>query len=60
MSTDEVIAFFGDQIRVAGELNITRQAVSSWGRRPPMAKQYELEVKSEGVLKADRIIIQEQ
>jgi hypothetical protein len=28
--------------------------IYAWGERPPMSRQYELEVKTEGELKADR------
>ncbi|CAB4215750.1 DNA-binding transcriptional regulator Cro, partial [uncultured Caudovirales phage] len=30
------------------------QVIYQWGEKPPMSRQYELEVKTEGTLKADR------
>lgn len=59
MTTEQVLAHYGNQMKVAGILNISRQAVNGWGERPPLPKQYELEVKSGGALKADRLVLQE-
>ena len=38
----------------ADALGVWPQVVYAWGERPPMSRQYELEVKTEGELKADR------
>ena len=54
MTTDEAIKHFGSVLKVAIELGIAPQGVYAWGENPPMARQYELEVKTNGALKAQR------
>lgn len=53
MTTKEAITFFGSVGELARALNIWPHNVSRWGERPPMARQYEIEVKTGGVLRAD-------
>jgi len=52
MKTREAIAHFGSIKQLAKELDIWPHNVSRWGECPPMARQYEIEVKTEGQLKA--------
>jgi len=54
MRTQEAIEHFGSIKRLADALNIWPQSIYTWGERPPQARQFELEVKSKGALKADR------
>ncbi len=54
MTTQEAKDFFGGIRQLADVLGIWPHNISRWGDSPPMARQYEIEVKSEGVLKADR------
>jgi len=54
MTTAEAIEYFGGIKRLAGALNVWPQGIYAWGERPPMSRQYELEVKTNGALKADR------
>jgi hypothetical protein len=54
MTTQEAIQHYGGIRRLAEELKVWPQVIYSWGDRPPMGRQYELEVKTEGALKADR------
>lgn len=53
MTTNDVLDYFGGMKQAARFLDIYPQAVYQWGERPPMSKQYELEVKTNGELKAD-------
>jgi hypothetical protein len=53
MTTNDAIAYFGGRRQLAEVLKIWPQVIYSWGEKPPMARQYELEVKTKGVLKAD-------
>jgi len=53
MTTKEAAEHFGGIKALADALEIWPQAVYSWGDKPPMSKQYELEVRTDGALKAD-------
>lgn len=52
MTTKEAIDHFGGIKKLADALGIWAQGVYEWGEEPPMLRQYELEVKTKGVLKA--------
>jgi hypothetical protein len=54
MTTQDAIKHFGSLKKLADALGIWPQAVYKWGERPPLSKQYELEVKTSGALRADR------
>lgn len=54
MTTKEAIDYFGGIKQLAEALAIWPHNVSRWGDRPPMSRQYEIEVKSGGKLEADR------
>ena len=54
MTTQEAITHYGGKKQLADALGVWPQVIYAWGERPPMARQYELEVKTGGVLKADR------
>lgn len=52
MTTQQAVDYFGSVRSLAQALGITTQAVYAWGEVPPMAVQYELQVKTGGALKA--------
>ena len=54
MNTQEAVAHYGGVKKLADALGVWPQVVYAWGERPPMSRQYELEVKTDGQLKADR------
>jgi hypothetical protein len=54
MKTDEAIAHFGSLKKLADALDVWPQVIYQWGETPPMGRQYELEVKTEGLLRADK------
>lgn len=54
MTTDQAIQHFGGRKALADAIGVWPQVIYQWGERPPMARQYELEVKTKGVLKADK------
>ena len=54
MTTREAIDHFGGIKALADALGVWPQAVYAWGENPPMSKQYEIEVKTSGSLKADK------
>jgi hypothetical protein len=53
MTTKEAVAFYGGVKKLADELGVWPQVIYAWGERPPMSRQYELEVKTNHQLKAD-------
>lgn len=54
MTTQEAIDFFGGIKELAAKLGVWPQAITAWGETPPMGRQYELEVKTGGKLRAER------
>lgn len=59
MTYDEVLSYFGTQIKIAEALGITQATVSLWGangepKMVPAKYQYQLEVITRGELMADR------
>lgn len=54
MKTQEAIDYYGGIKKLADAIGIWPQVIYTWGDTPPMGRQYELEVKTEGALKADR------
>ena len=53
MTTQKAIQYFGGIKELATALDIWPHAIYRWGERPPLPRQYEIEVKSGGALKAD-------
>jgi hypothetical protein len=53
MKTKEAIEYFGSLKKLADELGVWPQVIYSWGEYPPKSRQYELEVKTNGTLKAE-------
>jgi DNA-binding transcriptional regulator YdaS (Cro superfamily) len=54
MKTQEAIDFYGSKKQLADALGVWPQVIYQWGDHPPMSRQYELEVKTNGQLKADK------
>ena len=53
MTTQEAINYYGGIKNLAAELNIWAHVIYRWGEYPPKARQYEIEVKTNGQLKAE-------
>lgn len=53
MTTQEAIDYFGGIKPLASALKIWPHVIYRWGKNPPIARQYELQVKTGGVLKVD-------
>jgi hypothetical protein len=53
MKTQEAIEFFGSKKKLADAVGIWPQVIYTWGEYPPIARQYELEVKTGGKLKVE-------
>lgn len=55
MTTQEAVEFFGTRQKMAEALGIWVTATYQWGECPPFVRQYQIEVVSNGELKAERI-----
>lgn len=53
MTTDEAVQHYGSATALGRALGITRSAVQQWGERPPIPRQYQIQVKTGGKLRAD-------
>jgi hypothetical protein len=53
MTTQQAIMHYGSIKALADALGIWPQVIYRWGDNPPMARQYELQVKTNNALKAD-------
>ncbi len=54
MKTQEAVDYFKNRKALADVLGVWPQVIYQWGEYPPMARQYEIEVKTNGKLKADQ------
>jgi hypothetical protein len=54
MTSQQAIDYYGGIKQLATELNIWPHVIYRWGDHPPKARQYELEVKTQGKLKAEK------
>lgn len=54
MTTAEAINHFKTTVALARALGVTPSAISQWGERPPLGRQYQIEVRTGGALRADR------
>jgi len=52
MTTQEALDHFGGYKELAQALDIWPNVIYRWGKHPPPSRQYEIEVKSGGKLKA--------
>ena len=54
MRKEDAIRFFGSATKLARALGISKQAISKWGDHVPEGRDYQIEVLTEGALKAPR------
>ncbi len=54
MTTKEAIDYYGSIKKLADVLGIWPHVIYRWGDYPPNGRQYELEVKTNGALKAEK------
>ena len=54
MKTKEAIQYYGNIKKLADALGMWPHVIYRWGEHPPVARQYELEVKTNGKLKAEK------
>lgn len=53
MTLKEAIEYFGTRSELAKKLNISLPAISFWKNKIPMGRQYQIELMTNGELKAD-------
>lgn len=53
MKTDEAVKFFGGKKQLADALGVWPQVIYQWKEHPPLARQYELQVMTNGALVAE-------
>jgi hypothetical protein len=53
MTTKEAIDHFGSVKALADALRIWPHSVYKWGERPPMLRQYQIQVLTRGEIRAD-------
>ena len=57
MTTNDAIEWAGGtQAALAALLSIKQPSVAKWGEYPPLVRQYQIEVLSNGRLKAERSV----
>ena len=54
MTMQEALNHYGSRKQLADALGLWPQTVYAWGDSIPLARQYEIEVKTSGALRADR------
>jgi hypothetical protein len=55
MTTQEAVRYFGTQLKLCEALGLNaRQTIHAWGEYPPVGRQYQLEVITNGKLRAER------
>lgn len=54
MLTKQAIKHFGSAAKLARNLGISRQSVHDWGDEVPEVRQYQIEVLTNGALRAKR------
>ena len=55
MKTSDAIEYFGSQVALKKALKLkARQTIHAWGEFPPVGRQYQIEVLTNGKLKAER------
>lgn len=60
MRKEDAIRHFGSATKLARALGITKQAISKWGDNVPAGRDYQIEVLTDGALKAPRPPIRER
>lgn len=56
MNYQQVIRHFGTQVKTAAALGITQSTVSAWRGTVPARYQYQIEVITDGKLRADKAL----
>ena len=54
MKTKEAIQYYGNIKKLADALGMWPHVIYRWGEHPPVARQYELDVKTNGKLKSEK------
>ncbi len=55
MTTEEVIKHFGGAKETGAALNLWPNAVTRWGKHPPMLRQYQIQEITKGALRIEKV-----
>ncbi|RDH41423.1 Cro/Cl family transcriptional regulator [Zooshikella ganghwensis] len=58
MHINQAVEYFGNKISIAKALGISSASISKWGEKVPKLRAYQLQVITNGALKADSLILQ--
>lgn len=53
MTIDQAINYFGNKSKLAKAVGVSSAAISKWGNRIPTSRAYQLQVITNGALKAE-------
>lgn len=53
MTKEEAITFYGSQEALARAIKVKQPTVAGWGEYPPLTRQIDIEVATDGKLKAE-------
>jgi hypothetical protein len=53
MTFDEAVSYFGSAYKLARALGLNPQSIKGWDKQIPILRQYQIELATEGKLKAD-------
>lgn len=60
MDKSTALKFFGNASSLAKALGISESAISQWGKSVPQGRAYQIEVLTDGALKASRTALASQ
>jgi hypothetical protein len=53
MTTEDAVKFYGTPVKLAEALGLTPEAIYQWPEKPPILRQYQLEVLTKRKLRAE-------
>ncbi|ABE56543.1 conserved hypothetical protein [Shewanella denitrificans OS217] len=57
MKTKQAISYFGNKLKLAKALNVSKSAISQWGEDVPELRAYQIERLTRGALKVNPVIV---
>jgi transcriptional repressor of cell division inhibition gene dicB len=57
MKTKQAISYFGNKLKLAKALNVSKSAISQWGDDVPELRAYQIERLTRGALKVNPVIV---
>ncbi|MEL4390664.1 Cro/CI family transcriptional regulator [Shewanella xiamenensis] len=57
MKTKDAISHFGNKLKLAEALSVTKSAISQWGADVPELRAYQIERLTHGALKVNPVVV---